>query len=248
MRHVPRVIVRLGISVPPGIWLAVAVGLLVPAAPLWAQDPTRVDPHHYSVVLDHDVIRVLLSDFPPGERSEMHEHPANVTVVLSDARFHLRFADGEASTFSLQAGRVGWGAGIVHEPKNIGDQTARVMIVEFKNTQLAEGVRERESPPEPIDLGPGMTGVALIDNDLVAVRRVTVEPGASREPHANATRDLLVMPSVGTLELVIGDERIAVDPGQAHLVPSGTEHAETNSGTDSVEWIALLIEREPPER
>ncbi len=215
------------------------------AAPTWAQNAATVDPHHYTVAFENDVVRVLSVDYPPGERSEMHEHPPSVTIFLSDSRFRTTYPDGETSEPQFDGGHVGWGAGTVHEPRNIGTTNARVMIVEFKSARVSEGVRQRVSPAEPLDLGPGVIGHALIDNDLVAVRQLSIDAGAGRDPHANSDRDLLVLPRLGRLTLEVEGTRLTLEPGQVRLVSRGTPHTEHNEGTEPIEWVALLLERTP---
>ena len=210
--------------------------------PLAGQDPAKIDARHHTVLLENDLVRVLRSTYAPGERSPMHEHPPNVSIMLDDVNFQVEFSDGEKATVPLKAGRVDWGPGSTHALRSLSDQTVRVVMVEFKDADIAEGVRQRVSPPHAIELAPGMTGEALIDNALVAVRRVTVEPGASREPHTNAERDLLVLPRVGILTLTIERVPMRLEPGQAFLVEHGWEHAEANAGIEPIEWIALLIE------
>ena len=116
------------------------------------------------------------------------------------------------------------------------------MMVEFTNVALAEGIRQRVSPPQPIELAPGITGQVLIDNDLVAVRRISATAGASSDLHTSDERDLLVLPRMGTVTLKIGTQSILLEPGQAYLVEHGIAHSESNDGSEEIEWIALLLE------
>ena len=44
----------------------------------YAQDAAKVDPKHYKVEFENDRARVLRINYVPGEKSVMHEHPANV--------------------------------------------------------------------------------------------------------------------------------------------------------------------------
>ena len=212
------------------------------APPLSGQDPVKIDSRHHAVVLKTDIVRVLRSTYAPGERSPMHDHPPNVSVMLDDVHFDVLFPDGETASPKLKAGRVDWGAGSTHELRNASDKDVRVMMVEFTSAEIAEGIRRRVSLPQPIELAPGMTGQALIDNDLVAVRRISVAPGSSREPHASEERDLLVLPRVGTLTLTLGSQELRLEPGQAYLVEHGVVHGESNDTDEPIEWIALLLE------
>lgn len=222
--------------------LTVLAIVLVAVPPVSGQDPVRIDSRHHAIVLESDLIRVLRSTYAPGERSPMHEHPPEVSIMLDDVHFDVSFPDGETSSPTLAAGRVDWGPGGIHELRNVSGHDVRVMMVEFKNREVSEGIRQRVSPPQPIELAPGMTGEALIDNDLVAVRRVIVTPGSSREPHTTESRDLVVLPRLGTLTLTIGNQALRLEPGQAYLVEHGVLHAESNDTDEPIEWIALLLE------
>ena len=222
--------------------LTVVTISLALATPLFGQDPTKIDSRHHTVVLETDIVRVLRSTYAPWERSPMHDHPSNVSIMLDDIHFEALFPDGETASATLKAGRVDWGAGSTHELRNLSDREVRVMMVEFTNVALAEGIRQRVSPPQPIELAPGITGQALIDNDLVAVRRISATAGASSDLHTSDERDLLVLPRMGTVTLKIGTQSILLEPGQAYLVEHGIAHSESNDGSEEIEWIALLLE------
>lgn len=224
----------------------IAMSMVLAASPVWAQRAATIDPRHYTIAFENDVVRVLRVVYPPGERSEMHEHPPNVTVFLTDAQFRVTYPGGEVSDPRINGGSVGWGAGTIHEPRNVGTQSVRVMIVEFVNLEISEGVRQRISQPEPIDLGPGMTGHALVDNELVAVRRVSFNPDANREFHANEDRDLLLLPRLGRLTLEMDGQTRVLESGEVQWVSAGTTHTERNDSDESTEWIALLMEQLPP--
>ena len=216
------------------------------AAPTWAQNAATVNPRHYTVAFENDVVRVLSADHPPGERSEMHAHPPSVTIFLSDSHFLVTYPDGDTSEPRIDAGSVNWGPGTIHEVRNTGTTNARLMIVEFKSARVSEGVRQRVSPAEPLQLGQGVIGHALIDNDLVAVRQLSIDAGAGRDPHTNSDRDLLVLPRLGRLTLEVEGTRLTLEPGQVRLVSRGTPHTEHNEGAEPSEWIALRLERFAP--
>ena len=57
-----------------------------------AQDPVKVAPDHYKVLLDNDRVRVLEVHVRPGEKTAMHSHPATIIYSFTDAKtkFTLR--------------------------------------------------------------------------------------------------------------------------------------------------------------
>src|SRR5438093_8264180 len=62
------------------------LALAVSALPLVAaaQDPVKVDPSHYKVLLDNPAVRVLKINVPAGAKTPMHSHPDGLLIPLTD--------------------------------------------------------------------------------------------------------------------------------------------------------------------
>src|SRR5256885_11670339 len=75
---------------------AVLVAALMGALAARAQDPVKVDPKHYSVILENDEVRVLRIHYAPGEKSVMHSHPDSVAVFLTDQTAKFTHPDGKS--------------------------------------------------------------------------------------------------------------------------------------------------------
>ncbi len=91
--------------------VALVVTLLsLAAASGRAQDPVKVDPKHYQVVLENAQVRVLHIRYGPHEKSVMHRHPAGVAVFLN----------------------AQWNPAETHLPENLGDQPLELILVELK--------------------------------------------------------------------------------------------------------------------
>ena len=56
-----------------------------------AQDPTKVEPRHYRLVFENERVQVVSVHYGPHEKSEMHEHPGGVVVIVTGG--HLKFTD-----------------------------------------------------------------------------------------------------------------------------------------------------------
>ena len=52
-----------------------------------AEDAIKIAPHAYKVVLDNDRVRVLESRMKPGDKTEMHGHPAVVACAVIGGKF-----------------------------------------------------------------------------------------------------------------------------------------------------------------
>lgn len=97
-----------------------------------AQDPVRVAPGVYKVVLENDRVRVLEVTLKPGEKVPMHSHPANVIYPLNAAKARFTLPDGKSIEVALEPGAVAWHEPETHSSENIGKTEARVLVIELK--------------------------------------------------------------------------------------------------------------------
>jgi len=95
-------------------------------------DPVKLDPKHYSVVLENDEVRVLRAKYGAGEKSVMHEHPASVAVSLTDYHMKMNLADGKAQDVTSKAHDATWADAGKHLPENIGGKPVEVIVIELK--------------------------------------------------------------------------------------------------------------------
>ncbi len=81
------------------------LAVLLAALPLTAaaQDPVKVDPDHYKVLLDNAVVRVLKIDMAVGAKSVMHSHPDAMLVPLSSGKARFTMPDGKTQDEFLNA-------------------------------------------------------------------------------------------------------------------------------------------------
>ena len=102
------------------------------AAAKTALDPVKLDPKHYSVVLENDEVRILRAKYGPHEKSVMHEHPASVAVFLSDGHIKFTLPDGTSQDVNSKAHDATWAEAGKHLPENVGDKPMEVIVVELK--------------------------------------------------------------------------------------------------------------------
>lgn len=113
------------------ICLMVLCGLLL-ALPGMAQDPAQVDPEHYKVVFENDEVRALRIKYGPHAKGVMHEHPASITVWLTDGHGTTTSADGDVQEIDVKAGDVTWMAAVKHQGENKSDQPFELIQIELK--------------------------------------------------------------------------------------------------------------------
>lgn len=113
-----------------------ASGVLLFAAlstPVLAQDPAVVNPKTIRVKLDNERVRVLEAVLEPGDKEQLHSHPASVYYVIEGGKMRNHAADGTSTERDLQAGQVVYRDPTVHWAENIGTTTVRIVLVELKD-------------------------------------------------------------------------------------------------------------------
>ncbi len=114
-----------------GVLLATLALVFVTKAAV-AQDPVKVSPEIYKVLLENDRVRVLEYRSKPGGKEAMHSHSASIIYVLSDAKVKFTLPDGKTTESELKAGEVIWREAETHAVENVGTTEAHVLIIELK--------------------------------------------------------------------------------------------------------------------
>ncbi len=111
--------------------IAVLESLLV------AQDPTKVEPKHYTLAFQNAEVEVVNVHYGPHEKSALHDHPGGVVVVLTPG--HLRFTDEKGKTREVfaKAGESRWFPPLKHRVENLGDTAYNAVYVGLKNQYSA---------------------------------------------------------------------------------------------------------------
>jgi len=88
-----------------------------------------------------------------------------------------------------------------------------------------------------------VTAKVILDNDRVAVQRLTVAAGY-RDPESVVPRDMVaVQVTPGDMEVVIGGDRTRgrVEAGKVWYVPKSTKHQFSNVGTTAYDTLVITL-------
>ncbi len=110
--------------------LFVGVGLMATAV---AQDPVKISPNIYKVLLDNDQVRVLDIHLQPGDKSPMHSHPNSVVYTVSGGTVRFTAEDGKTNEATLKPGECQWRPAEKHEPQNVGKTEVHAIQIELKH-------------------------------------------------------------------------------------------------------------------
>ena len=98
-----------------------------------AEDAVVADPEHYTVEFENDRVRVIRIKYGPGEKSVMHTHGPNVSVLLSEGSIRMTFPDGTSEDVPSEVGVAVWADAEEHLPENLSDEPLEVVLVELKD-------------------------------------------------------------------------------------------------------------------
>jgi quercetin dioxygenase-like cupin family protein len=98
-----------------------------------AQDVLEVAPEQYKVLFENEHVRVLEVRMKPGDKQEMHTHPATVHIELTSGKIKFTYPNGRTVTCEGKAGEAGWVDPVKHSLVNVGDTEIHAYIVELKD-------------------------------------------------------------------------------------------------------------------
>ncbi len=124
-------------------YLCAAVILCLAIGSASAQDPTKVEPKHYRLMFENERVQVVSVHYGPHEKSEMHDHPGGVVVIVTGG--HLRFTDqnGKVTEVYSKSGEARWFPPFKHKVENVGDEPYNAVYVGLKGKGMEMGMTLR---------------------------------------------------------------------------------------------------------
>ena len=123
------------------LFLAILLSLAASAA--YAQDPAKVDPQHCKVQFENAQVRVLHWTTGPHEKTPMHEHPAYVSIFVTDNDVRYTLPDGTTKESHNKAGETSWSAGGKHSSESLSERATEVIQVELKEKSHAAATKKQ---------------------------------------------------------------------------------------------------------
>jgi quercetin dioxygenase-like cupin family protein len=110
-----------------------ALGLICAAVPLRSQDPVKVAPNHFKVLLENERVRLLDFHSKAGEKIPMHSHPAYIAYGIAGAgKTKFTTPDGKVREAPAEPGRAAWNEAETHASEFVGTGEVHVLMVELK--------------------------------------------------------------------------------------------------------------------
>jgi hypothetical protein len=99
---------------------------------LRSQDPVKLSPQFYKILLENDKVRVLEYRLKPGQTEPMHWHPPGIVYFFDNVKLKITSPDGKATESVHTQGETYWRDSVTHALENIGETEGHIIIVEQK--------------------------------------------------------------------------------------------------------------------
>jgi beta-alanine degradation protein BauB len=219
------------------VLLSLAALIFVFSTAAFAQDAVVADADHVKLLTENDQVRILRFSYKPGDKSPVHDHPGNVSVLLTDQDAKST-ANGKTTDIHMKAGDAMWRSPTKHVFENTGSTPADGILVEPKC-----------KPAEPVQLPqPEKLAKIVAENDQVRVLHFRYDPGVKSEMHSHP--DNVSIPLVDShLRVTSGEGKTTETNGRAGdaRYRPAFKHAVENIGDKPYEGIIVELKCKPAE-
>jgi len=99
----------------------------------YAQQKSSMSTGKSKIVADTSFVRGIEVTLEPGQKTDLHSHPAYLFYALTDGKLTAHHQDGKDETFELKAGdSIASGPEGPHVTENTGNSTVKFLVVELK--------------------------------------------------------------------------------------------------------------------
>jgi quercetin dioxygenase-like cupin family protein len=143
-------------------------------------DAPKADPKHHKVEFENEYVRIVRAVIPPHAKTELHDHPSLVSVLITDGDLKVTGQDGKVSEVHAKAGSATWRGPTVpaHVAENIGEKPYVQIIVEPKGPPNPAW----KPPPRDVTTVRGADKVEF-ENEYVRIVRGTFRKGDRAPMH-----------------------------------------------------------------
>ncbi len=215
--------------------VAVAFAILAWSGSVLAQDPVKVDPAHYKVVLENASVRVLKVSMAAGAKTPMHTHPDTMIVPLTNSKVRFTMPDGKSVDSDMAANSAQYTPAGPHAGANMGG-AAEVIVVEFKGAAPGKAQIQTSRP--------GLTLKVLADGPRGLAYTSTATPTFAEPAGSTHEYDQVVI-ALGAAQMSLSIDgkpaRTTWARGDVQFVGRGVPHEAKNIGGKPVDFIIVAV-------
>jgi quercetin dioxygenase-like cupin family protein len=201
-----------------------------------AQDPVKVDPAHYKMLLENASVRVLSITYAAGATSKMHQHPDSIVIPLTNAKVRFATPDGKSEDREMANESATYTPAGTHNPTNIGTGTLSGILVEFKTAAPGTATLPASRP--------GLTLNVLAEGPRAMAYRSTASATFAEPAGTKHDFDQVVISlSDAQLSLSIDGKpaKTTWARGDVQFIGRGVAHEARNTGGKPVDNVIVAI-------
>lgn len=220
------------------LWTSLLAVALVStsAGAAFAQEPMKVAPGTYTVVLDNSSVRILKANVAAGAKTAMHQHPDSVVIPLGTAKVRFTMPDGKSEEADLASESAMYTPAHTHAGENIGKTRVDVLIVEFKAPAAGAA-----TVPSARD---NMAIKMLAEGPRAVVYRATAEPTFTEPAGSKHEFDQVVI-GLGAAQMSLAIDgkpaKTTWRRGDVQFIGRGVPHESKNTGGKPVDFVIVAI-------
>lgn len=216
--------------------LPVLAVLLFSSATALAQDPVKVDPAHYKVVLENASVRVLRISYPVGDKSQMHHHPDAIVIPLNGAKVRFTAADKTTQDVEMPSESASYSAAGSHSPTNIGKEPIDGLLIEFKGAAPGKATLPASRPD--------MTTKMLAEGPYGVASRTTADPTFHEPAGSKHDYDQVVI-SLSDAQMSLSVDGKAAKTtwrrGDVEFIGRGVAHESKNIAGKPIDFVIVAV-------
>jgi quercetin dioxygenase-like cupin family protein len=210
--------------------------VLLWSAPALAQDPVKVDAGHYKVVFENASVRVLKIDYPPGEKSPMHQHPDAIVIPLAATKVRFTMPDGKSEDREMASESALYTPAGTHSPENVGTGRIDALLVEFKSAAPGKAAIPSSRA--------GLAMKVLAEGPRAMAYRTTADPTFQEPAGSKHEYDQVVIaldPSQMSLSIDGKPAKTTWARGDVQFIGRGVPHESKNTSGKPVDFVIVAI-------
>ena len=201
-----------------------------------AQDPVKVDPAHYKLLLENASVRVLRVDYEPGSKSQMHQHPDAIIIPLAPTKVRFTMPDGKSQDAEMANESAMYAPAGTHTPSNIGSGKIDGILIEFKSAAPGTAVLPTSRP--------NMALKVLAEGPRAMAYRTTADPMFHEPAGSKHDYDQVVI-ALGNAQMALSlDGKPAKTTwarGDVQFIGRGVPHEAKNASGKPVDFVIVSI-------
>ena len=165
----------------------------------------------------------------------MHQHPDNMTVLLSDGKITFTDGDGKSQTVDTKVGQAMWSGPQKHMGANAGSSPLEAVVVELKASAPPKATLPASRP--------NISMTRLVENARAEAFKITADAAFKEAPGTTHDYDQVVIAlAPSTLSIDVGGKTTTTwKRGDALFIGRGQPHQAQNTSGKPQEFIIVAI-------